>query len=63
MSQAKRAYSVLQKLTSKDAPQGEDFDSWTLRCVEALADKVSALELELSKLRIKNETGKSKTKN
>jgi hypothetical protein len=54
MSQAERAYSVLQKLTTKGAPQGESFDSWILTCVEALADKVSKLELELSKLRIKN---------
>ena len=62
MSQAERAYSVVQKLTTKDAPKGEDFDSWTLRCIEALTDKVSAMDLELTKLRIKtNETGKSKT--
>jgi len=54
MSQAERAYSVLQKLTSKSAPKGEEFDSWTLRCVEALVDKVSKLELEVSKLRIKS---------
>ena len=58
MSQAERAYSVVQKLTSKDAPKGEDFNSWTLRCIEALEDKVSKLELELSKLRIKNDTRK-----
>lgn len=60
-SQAERAYSVLQKLTSNEAPKGEDFDTWTLRCIEALADKVSELELELSKLRIKNESRQSKT--
>jgi hypothetical protein len=54
MSQAERAYSVLQKLTTKEAPKGEDFDSWTLRCIEALVAKVSKLELELTKLRIKN---------
>ena len=54
MSQAERAYSVLQKLTSKSAPKGEEFDSCTLRCVEALVDKVSKLELEVSKLRIKS---------
>ena len=53
MSQAERAYSVVQKLTSKDAPKGEDFNSWTLRCIETLESKVSKLELELSKLRIK----------
>ena len=53
MSQAERAYSVLQKLTSKDAPKGEEFDSWALRCIEALTDKVSAMDLELTKLRIK----------
>jgi hypothetical protein len=53
MSQAERAYSVVQKLTTKDAPKGEDFNSWTLRCIEALENKVSKLELELSKLRIK----------
>ncbi len=53
MSRAERAYSVLQKLTTKEAPKGEDFDSWTLRCIEALTDKVSKLELELTKLRIK----------
>ena len=62
MSQAEQAYSVLQKLTTKNAPKGEDFNSWTLRCIEALTDKVSAMDLELAKLRIKtNETGKSKT--
>lgn len=53
MSQAERAYSVLQKLTSKDAPKGEEFNDWTLRCVEALAAKVASLELEIAKLRIK----------
>ena len=58
MSQAERAYSVVQKLTSKDPPKGEEFNSWTLRCIEALEDKVSKLELELSKLRIKNDTRK-----
>ena len=62
-NQAERAYSVLQKLTSKDAPKGEDFDTWTLRCIEALEAKVSSLELELSKLRIKNESGQVKKKN
>lgn len=56
MSQAERAYSVLQKLTSKDAPKGEQFDAWALRCIEALTDKVSAMELELAKSRIKNDT-------
>ena len=62
MSQAERAYSVLQKLTSKDVPKGEEFNDWTLRCIEALTNKVTALELEIAKLRIKtNETGKSKT--
>ena len=53
MSQAERAYSVVQKLTTKDAPKGEDFDSWTLRCIEALEIKVSAMEVEIAKLRIK----------
>ena len=53
MSQAERAYSVVQKLTTKNAPKGEDFNSWTLRCIEALTDKVSEMELELAKLRIK----------
>lgn len=61
MSQAERAYSVLQKLTNKNAPSGEKFEDWTLRCIEALSDKVASLELELSKVRIKNEPGKSKT--
>ena len=53
MSQAERAYSVVQKLTTKNAPKGEDFDSWTLRCIEALESKVSAMEVEIAKLRIK----------
>lgn len=61
MSQAERAYSVLQKLTTKNAPKGEEFDAWALRCIEALTDKVSAMELELTKIRIKNEPGKNKT--
>ena len=52
MSQAERAYSVLQKLTTKEAPKGEDFDSWTLRCIEALTDKVAVMDLELTKLKI-----------
>jgi hypothetical protein len=56
MSQAERAYSVLQKLTSKKAPAGEDFDSWTLRCIEALTDKVELLE---AKLKVQNETRKN----
>jgi len=54
MTPNERAHSVLQKLTTKDAPQAENFDSWILTCTEALVDKVSKLELELSKLRIKN---------
>jgi hypothetical protein len=53
MSQAERAYSVLQKLTSKDAPKGEEFNDWALRCIEALTTKVTDLELEIAKLRIK----------
>ena len=53
MSQAERAYSVLQKLTSKDAPKGEEFKDWALRCIEALTTKVTDLELEIAKLRIK----------
>jgi len=54
MSQAERAYKVLQQLTSdKEAPSGENFDSWTLRVVEALADKIKALELKVAKLTVK----------
>jgi hypothetical protein len=61
MDKGERAYIALQKLTSKEAPQGEVFEDWTLRCIEALVDKVSKLELETTKLRIKNESGKNKT--
>jgi hypothetical protein len=54
MSQAERAYKVLQQLTNnKDAPSGENFDSWTLRVIEALADKVKELELKVAKLTVK----------
>jgi hypothetical protein len=54
MSQAERAYKVLQQLTSdKEAPSGENFDSWTLRVVEALADKIKVLELKVAKLTVK----------
>ena len=54
MSQAERAYKVLQQLTNdKEAPSGEDFDSWTLRVIEALADKIKALELKVAKLTVK----------
>jgi hypothetical protein len=53
MTQAERAYTALQKLTNKEAPKGEKFEDWTLRCIEALVDKVSKLELETTKLRIK----------
>jgi hypothetical protein len=53
MSQAERAYKVLQELTTKEAPAGEDFDSWTLRVVEALTEKVKALELKVAKLTVK----------
>jgi|TARA_B100000929_G_scaffold142347_1_gene112638 hypothetical protein len=54
MSQAERAYKVLQQLTNeKEAPSGEDFDSWTLRVVEAIAKKISDLELKVAKLTVK----------
>jgi hypothetical protein len=58
---SEQAYKLLQTLTTKDAPKGEEFDTWVLRCIQALSDKVGVLELELSKLRIKNEDRKSKT--
>lgn len=57
---SEQAYKLLQTLTTKEAPKGEEFDIWTLRCIQALSDKVGVLELELSKLRIKNEARKSK---
>ena len=54
MSQAERAYKVLQQLTNEtEAPSGEDFDSWTLRVVEAIAKKISDLELKVAKLTVK----------
>jgi len=54
MSQAERAYKVLQQLTNdKEAPSGENFDSWTLRVIEALAEKIKALELKVAKLTVK----------
>ena len=54
MSQAERAYKVLQQLTNdKEAPSGENFDSWTLRVVEALAEKIKQLELKVAKLTVK----------
>ena len=54
MSQAERAYKVLQQLTNdKEAPSGENFDSWTLRVIEALAEKIKGLELKVAKLTVK----------
>jgi len=54
MSQAERAWKVLQELTNdKKAPGGEDFDSWTLRVVEAIAEKLKKLELKVAKLTVK----------
>ena len=54
MSQAERAYKVLQELTNdKEAPTGEDFDSWTLRVIEAIAEKLKKLELKVAKLTVK----------
>ena len=54
MSQAERAYKVLQQLTNeKDVPSGEDFDSWTLRVIEAIAEKLKNLELKVAKLTVK----------
>ena len=54
MSQAERAYKVLQQLTNdKEAPSGENFDSWTLRVIEALAAKIKELELKVAKLTVK----------
>ena len=54
MSQAERAYKVLQQLTNeKTPPSGENFDSWTLRVIEALAEKISKLELKVAKLTVK----------
>jgi hypothetical protein len=53
MSQSERAYQVLQTLTAKETPpSGENFDSWTLRVVELLTEKVKNLELEVSKLKV-----------
>ncbi len=64
MTQAEQAYKVLQRLTTSDATLFEEFDTWTLsawtlRCMEALTNKVEALELEVSKLKVKHETGKN----
>jgi len=54
MSQAQRAYQVLQTLSKEqEPPAGEDFDSWTLRVVELLTEKISKLELEIAKLKVK----------
>ena len=54
MSQAQRAYQVLQKLSQeKEPPSGEDFDSWTLRVIELLTEKLSKSELEIAKLKVK----------
>ena len=54
MSQAERAYKVLKQLTDeKDAPKVEDFDSWTLRVIEAIAEKLKNLELKVAKLTVK----------
>ena len=54
MSQAERAYKVLQQLTNeKTPPSGENFDSWTLRVIEAIAEKLKALELKVAKLTVK----------
>ncbi len=54
MSQAERAYKVLQQLTNdKEAPSGEDFDSWILNIVEAIAEKFKKLELKIAKLTVK----------
>lgn len=58
MNQAEKAYQILQKLTTESAPSGEDFQSWALRCIEALTDKILSLELEVSKLKVKNGTSK-----
>ena len=54
MSQAERAYKVLQQLTDEQTPpSGENFDSWTLRVIEALVDKITKLELKVAKLTVK----------
>jgi len=59
MTQATQAYQLLQKLTDdKNAPAGEDFQVWTFRCIEALTNKILDLELEVSKLKVKNGTSK-----
>lgn len=59
MTQAEQAYQVLQRLLGTEPPTKEKFEDWTLRCVEAIADKIEALELEVSKLKVKNGTGKN----
>ena len=59
MTQAEQAYQVLQRLLGSEPPKNEELGIWTLRCIEALTDKVEALELEVSKLKVKNETGKN----
>lgn len=54
MSQAERAYQVLQQLSdNKEAPTGEEFDSWTLRVIEAIAERLKNLELKVAKLTVK----------
>ena len=54
MSQAERAYKVLQQLTNEQTPpSGENFDSWTLRVIEAIAEKIKGLELKVAKLTVK----------
>jgi len=54
MTDADKAYKLLQKLTIQDAPTNYSIDTWALLCVQALTDKVGVLELELSKLKVKN---------
>jgi hypothetical protein len=52
MSQAERAYKVLQQLTGeKQPPSGEEFDSWTLRVVELLVTELNKVKLEVAKLK------------
>lgn len=59
MTQAEQAYQVLQKLLGSEPPTNEKFEDWTLRCMEAISGKIDALELEVSKLKVKNGTGKN----
>jgi hypothetical protein len=52
MSQAERAYKILQQLTGeKQPPSGEGFDSWSLRVIELLVKELNKVKLEIAKLK------------